>query len=555
MGRRWVGSRNFRPSAAAMHASLRRTCSAPPRLSTGCRHGRSSGQSADRCAAERLLFTACPGKKWTSPIRNIRNSEYRRASYGTLSEALISMSIATINPATGETLRTFEAHSAARVNETLDRAAAAFLAHRRTSFIERARWMNKAAEILDAECRELGRLMTVEMGKPIKSAVAEAEKCATACRYYAKNAETFLADQPVEIEGGESWVAFQPLGVVLAIMPWNFPFWQVFRFAAPALMAGNVGILKHASNVPQCALAIEDVLRRAGFADGTFQTLLIGSDKVDAIIADQRVAAVTLTGSEGAGRAVASTAGKNLKKAVVELGGSDPFVVMPSSDIDSAVTTAVTARMVNNGQSCIAAKRFIVHEGIYDDFLRKFVAAVAKVRVGDPMEEQTELGPLATAAIRDELEHQVRSSVSAGAKLLTGGKTLKGKGFYYAPTVLADIPDDAPAARDELFGPVASVFKAKDIDHAIDLANGTPFGLGASAWTNDRQERDQFVAGIESGLLFINGMVASDPRLPFGGVKHSGFGRELSEFGIREFVNIKSIRVVGAKHDNRSATE
>jgi succinate-semialdehyde dehydrogenase/glutarate-semialdehyde dehydrogenase len=465
------------------------------------------------------------------------------------------VSIATINPATGETLRTFAPHSDAAVNESLDRGYAAFRRHRLTSFAERATHMRKAADILKAECSELGRLMTVEMGKPIKAAVAEAEKCATACSYYADNAQKFLADQPVEMEGGESWVAFQPLGVVLAIMPWNFPFWQVFRFAAPALMAGNVGLLKHASNVPQCALAIEDILRRAGFVKGAFQTLLIGSDKVDGIIADPRVAAVTLTGSEGAGRAVAATAGRNLKKTVVELGGSDPFIVMPSSDIESAVSTAVTARMINNGQSCIAAKRFIIHARIYDDFLRSFVARVAKVRVGDPMDEQTELGPLATAVIRDELDQQVRASVSAGAKLLTGGKKLEGDGFYYAPTVLADIPDDAPAAREELFGPVASVFRAKDISEAIAIANGTPFGLGASAWTNDRKERDQFVAEIESGLLFINGMVASDARLPFGGVKNSGFGRELGGFGIREFVNIKSVRVVEAKHDNRSATE
>jgi succinate-semialdehyde dehydrogenase/glutarate-semialdehyde dehydrogenase len=357
------------------------------------------------------------------------------------------------------------------------------------------------------------------------------------------------------MEGGDSWVAFQPLGVVLAIMPWNFPFWQVFRFAAPALMAGNVGILKHASNVPQCALAIEDIFRRAGFTEAAFQTLLIGSDKVEGIIADHRVAAVTLTGSEGAGRSVASAAGRNLKKAVVELGGSDPFIVMPSSDVEAAVSTAVTARMINNGQSCIAAKRFIVHERIYAEFLDQFVQRVSKVRVGDPMDEQTELGPLATAAIRDELDQQVKASVSAGAKLLTGGRKLDGEGFYYAPTVLADIPPDAPAARDELFGPVASVFKARDINDAIDIANGTTFGLGASAWTNDRAERDKLVAEIESGLLFINGMVASDARLPFGGVKHSGFGRELGEFGIREFVNIKSVRIVDAGHGAKSSTE
>ena len=415
--------------------------------------------------------------------------------------------------------------------------------------------MQKAATILDAECRELGRLMTLEMGKPIGAAIAEAEKCATACRYYAENAEHFLADQPVKMEGGKSWVAFQPIGVVLAIMPWNFPFWQVFRFAVPSLMAGNVGVLKHASNVPQCALAIEDVFRRAGFADGVFQTLLIGSDMVEGIIADKRIAAVTLTGSEGAGRSVARAAGTNLKKSVVELGGSDPFVVMPSADLEQAVSTAVTARMLNNGQSCIAAKRFIIHEKIYDEFLKKFVAGVSAIRIGDPMDEKTQLGPLATGTIRDQLDEQVKTSVAAGARLATGGKKLEGEGFFYAPTVLTDIPPHAPAAREELFGPVASVFRARDLSDAIRLANGTSFGLGASAWTRDAAERDRFVTEIESGLLFINGMVASDPRLPFGGVKNSGFGRELGEFGIREFVNIKSVRLVEAQTDKRSATE
>ena len=415
--------------------------------------------------------------------------------------------------------------------------------------------MRKAGGILDAESRELGKLMTLEMGKPIKAAIAEAEKCATACRYYADNAERFLADRTVEMEGGKGWVAFQPIGVVLAIMPWNFPFWQVFRFAAPALMAGNVGVLKHASNVPQCGLAIEDIFRRAGFADGSFQTLLIGSDMVEGIIADHRVAAVTLTGSEGAGRSVASAAGRNLKKSVMELGGSDPFVVMPSADLENAVSTAVTARMINNGQSCIAAKRFIIHEKIYDEFLRKFVARVSALRVGDPMDELTELGPLATASIRDQLDQQVKTSVAAGAKLIIGGKKLDREGFFYEPTVLTDIPSAAPAAHDELFGPVASVFKAKDIADAISIANGTTFGLGASAWTRDDRERDQFVAEIESGLLFINGMVVSDPRLPFGGVKNSGFGRELGEFGIHEFVNIKSIRVMENQVVQESATE
>ena len=465
------------------------------------------------------------------------------------------MSISSINPANGKTLRTFEPFAPTQVNEALDRAVAAFSRHRRTSFGERAQCMRKAAAILDAECRELGRLMTLEMGKPIKAAVAEAEKCSTACRYYADNAERFLADQPVQMEGGESWVAFQPLGVVLAIMPWNFPFWQVFRFAAPALMAGNIGVLKHASNVPQCALAIEDIFRRAGFTDGAFQTLLVGSEAVEGLIADSRVAAVTLTGSEGAGRSVATAAGKNLKKAVLELGGSDPFVVMPSADLESAIATAVTARMINNGQSCIAAKRFIVHEKIYDDFLENFVARVSAVRIGDPMDEKTELGPLATAAIRDGLDEQVKKSVAAGARLATGGGKLDREGFYYAPTVLTDIPPQSPAARDELFGPVASVFKAKDITDAIRIANGTPFGLGASAWTRDQRERDQFIAEIESGLLFINGMVVSDPRLPFGGVKNSGFGRELGEFGIREFVNIKSVRVMATQKTKGAATE
>jgi succinate-semialdehyde dehydrogenase / glutarate-semialdehyde dehydrogenase len=463
--------------------------------------------------------------------------------------------IATINPTTEETVQTFEPFSAARIDECLNRAVDAYRRHRLTSFAERAEHMRKAAGILEGECRELGRLMTLEMGKPIGAGMAEAEKCATACRYYADNAESFLADQPVKMEGGESWIAFQPIGVVLSIMPWNFPFWQVFRFAAPALMAGNVGILKHASNVPQCALAIEDVLRRAGFADGVFQTLLIGSEPVEGIIADSRVAAVTLTGSEGAGRSVASAAGKHLKKCVVELGGSDPFIVMPSADLEQAVSTAVTARMINNGQSCIAAKRFIIHERIYDAFLNKFVVAVAAVRVGDPMDEKTQLGPVATASIRDDLDKQVRESIAAGARALTGGKKLDRKGFFYAPTVLADIPNSAPAADEELFGPVASVFRAKDLDDAIRIANGTTFGLGASAWTNDESERERFVRDIESGLLFINGMVASDPRLPFGGVKNSGFGRELGEFGIREFVNIKSVRIVEARSEKRSATE
>jgi succinate-semialdehyde dehydrogenase/glutarate-semialdehyde dehydrogenase len=403
--------------------------------------------------------------------------------------------------------------------------------------------MSRAADILEEEKDALGNLMTLEMGKPIAAAVAEAEKCATACRYYAERAERFLADENVVVKEGRAWIAYQPIGPVLAVMPWNFPFWQVFRFAAPALMAGNVGILKHASNVPQCALAIEDVFKRAGFSPGAFQTILAESSAVADIIADPRIAAVTLTGSEGAGRSVASTAGKHLKKTVIELGGSDPFIVMPTADMDAAARTAVTARMINNGQSCIAAKRFIVHEKVYEGFISRFVDGVAALRVGDPMDRKTQLGPLATAQIRDDLEKQVDATVSAGAKVETGGKRIDGKGFYFQPTVLSDIPEKSPAESEELFGPVASVWKVDSLDAAIQRANGTSFGLGASAWTEDAAEREQLVREIEAGLVFINGMVASEPALPFGGVKSSGYGRELSEFGIREFVNVKSVKI------------
>jgi succinate-semialdehyde dehydrogenase / glutarate-semialdehyde dehydrogenase len=453
------------------------------------------------------------------------------------------MSISTTNPATGQDVRSFEPLPAAELEKRLARAASAFGRTRRTSISSRAECLRRAADILETEKRRFAELMTLEMGKPIKAAVAEAEKCATACRYYAEHADEFLADQPVDAGTGSSRIAFQPLGVVLAIMPWNFPFWQVFRLAAPALAAGNAGLLKHASNVPQCALAIEEIFQRAGFEDGAFQSLLISSDTVAQVIADPRVAAVTFTGSENAGRSVAAHAGKHLKKTVLELGGSDPFIVMPSADLAGAVSAAVTARMINNGQSCIAAKRFIVHAAIYDDFLKRFVAAVRKIRVGDPMSESTDLGPLATAAIRDELHSQVERTLAMGGRLLTGGKPIEGDGFYYQPTVIDDIPPKSPAADDELFGPVAPVFKAKDLDDAVGLANSTRFGLGASAWTNDPREQSRFAAEIESGLVFINEMVASDPRLPFGGVKSSGYGRELSEFGIREFVNIKSIKL------------
>ena len=451
------------------------------------------------------------------------------------------MAIATINPANGEMLRSFEPLSDEEVSAKIARAASAFRQHRRTSFAARAERMRRAAEILLAEREEFGRLMTTEMGKPLPAAIEEAEKCAWACRFYAENAAAFLADEEVASNASRSFIRYQPIGAVLAVMPWNFPFWQVFRFAAPALMAGNVGLLKHASNVPQCALAIEDIFRRAGFIEGAFQTLLIGSDKVGRVIDDPRVAAVTLTGSEGAGSVVAGRAGKRIKKTVLELGGSDPFIVMPSAELTEAVKTAVKARTINNGQSCIAAKRFIVHAEIYDEFARRFVAGMEALKVGDPLEAATQIGPLATESIIDEVDEQVRKSVAAGARVLTGGKRLERRGNYYAPTVLAEIPPDAPAYTEEVFGPVALLFRARDIDEAIALANDSTFGLGSSAWTNDEKERARFIDEIEAGLVFINGMVASDPRLPFGGVKNSGYGRELSAHGIREFVNIKTV--------------
>jgi len=464
------------------------------------------------------------------------------------------MAIETINPATGETLKKFESHTKAEIDEKLDKAVDAYGSHRLTSFESRAECMRRAGEILVERKEELGRLMTIEMGKPIKAAIAEAEKCASACRYYADNAERMLAPREVRTSGGKGSVYFQPIGPVLAIMPWNFPFWQVFRFVAPSVMAGNVGLLKHSSNVPQCALSIERVLLDAGFPDGVFQTLLVGSGEVAALIADTRVAAVTLTGSEGAGRSVGEAAGRALKKTVLELGGSDPFIVMPSADVVSAAETAVTARMINNGQSCIAAKRFIVHEAIYDEFLDRFVKGVKSVKVGDPLDAATELGPLATAAIRDELAQQVEKTLSLGARALCGGKKIARAGFYYEPTVLVDIPRGSPADEEELFGPVASVWKANDIDHAIDIANSSRFGLGASVWTKDTAERERFIRDIQSGLVFVNGMVASEPALPFGGVKDSGYGRELGDFGIMEFVNIKSVKLAGHER-NAERTE
>jgi succinate-semialdehyde dehydrogenase/glutarate-semialdehyde dehydrogenase len=383
--------------------------------------------------------------------------------------------------------------------------------------------------------------MTTEMGKPIKAALSEVEKCAWVCRYYAETAAAHLSDEVIETNASLSYIRYQPLGLVLAVMPWNFPFWQVFRFAAPALMAGNVGLLKHASNVPQCALVIEDIFSRAGFPEGSFQTLLIGSDKVERIIDDARVKAATLTGSTPAGASVASRASERIKKTVLELGGSDPFIIMPSANVSEAAKTAVTARTINNGQSCIAAKRFIVHESIADEFERLFVEGMQTLKVGDPMDEATDIGPLATCGILEEIEEQVRKSVEAGARVLAGGERVSGRGYYYAPTVLADIPKESPAYVEEIFGPVASVIRVRDTDEAIAVANDTVYGLGSSAWTTDEWERARFIDEIEAGNVFINGMVASDPRLPFGGVKQSGYGRELSHYGIREFVNIKTI--------------
>jgi succinate-semialdehyde dehydrogenase/glutarate-semialdehyde dehydrogenase len=451
------------------------------------------------------------------------------------------MAITTTNPATGEILKKFEPLSAEQIEQKLQLAADAFRRHRTTPFAERTAKMMRIAEILEKEKDECAHLMTLEMGKPLKAAVAEAQKCATGCRYYAQNAEKFLADEMVEVGAKRSFIRYLPIGPILAIMPWNFPFWQVFRFVAPALMAGNVGLLKHASNVPQCALKIEEIIRRAGFAEGVFQTLLIGSESVDSILNDSRVVAATLTGSEQAGIQVGVSAAKRIKKVVLELGGSDPFIVMPSADLDAAVATAIDARIQNNGQSCIAAKRFIVSERIADDFERKFVKRMQELRVGNPFDESTQLGPLASADAVTSLDADVKKTVAAGARVLTGGRPLDRPGYFYAPTVLTDIPKNSPAYREEFFGPVASLFRVRDIDQAIHVANDNRFGLGASAWTNDVAETERFINELDAGMVFLNKMVASDPRLPFGGVKHSGHGRELAANGIREFMNIKTV--------------
>jgi len=451
------------------------------------------------------------------------------------------VAIASVNPANGEVLRSFVESSGAEIEAALALAERTFRTWRTTDFASRAAKMRRAAEILEEDRRRFGEIMTLEMGKPIGAAIAEVEKCASVCRYYAEHAEAFLAPEEVATDASRSYVRYDPLGCVLAVMPWNFPFWQVLRFAAPTLMAGNVGILKHASNVPQSALAIAEVFARAGFPAGCFQALLVGSAAVAKMIEDPRIAAVTLTGSEAAGVAVGRAAGGEIKKAVLELGGSDPFIVLPSADLVKAAATAVKARTINNGQSCIAAKRFIVHEAVYERFTTLFVGGMAALVVGDPIDPATGIGPLATAPIREELAVQVDQSVAAGARVLLGGRKLDGPGYFYAPTVLADPVPGSPAWDDELFGPVATLFKVKDLDAAIALANHRVFGLGASAWTEDRAEQERLAVELEAGSVFLNGMVKSDPRLPFGGIKRSGFGRELALAGIREFVNVKTV--------------
>ncbi|BBY33891.1 NADP-dependent succinic semialdehyde dehydrogenase [Mycolicibacter minnesotensis] len=454
--------------------------------------------------------------------------------------------IATTNPATGETVKTFPAASDAEVDAAIARAAKRFIEYRRTDFAQRARWMHAAADLLESEADDVAALMTLEMGKTLTSAKAEALKCVKGFRYYADNTATLLADEVADaskVNASRAFARYQPLGVVLAVMPWNFPLWQAVRFAAPALMAGNVGLLKHASNVPQTALYLADLLARGGFPEGCFQTLLISSGAVERVLRDPRVAAATLTGSEPAGRSVAAIAGDEIKPTVLELGGSDPFIVMPSADVDSAVRTAVTGRVQNNGQSCIAAKRFIVHTDIYDDFVAAFVAQMSALRVGDPTDPDTDVGPLATEGGRDEVAQQVDAAAAGGAVIRCGGKRLNRPGWFYPPTVITDITRDMPIFTEEVFGPVASVYRARDIDEAIAIANDSPFGLGSNAWTRDEAEISRFSDEIEAGQVFINGMTVSYPELPFGGIKRSGYGRELSAHGIREFCNLKTVWV------------
>ena len=456
------------------------------------------------------------------------------------------MAITTTNPATGETVKVFDEISDEELERCLARAETAFRRQRKTTFEQRSAWMSQAAALLDDDQASLAALMTLEMGKTLRSARAEVAKCARGCRYYAEHAEALLADEPADhaaVGASAAYARYQPLGVVLAIMPWNFPLWQVVRFAAPALMAGNVGLLKHASNVPQTALYLSGLFERAGFPEGAFHALLIGSSRVERVVRDRRVAAVTLTGSGPAGAAVAAVAGETIKPSVLELGGSDAFIVMPRADLEAAAAVATTARCQNNGQSCIAGKRFIVHEAIADEFERRFVENMTALVVGDPMQETTDIGPLATSAGRDDIEELVADAVAKGAKVLCGGERLPGPGWYYPPTVITGLTADIRLYSEESFGPLAALFRVENIDEAIELANATDFGLGASAWTNDDDERRRFVSDLEAGAVFVNGMVTSYPELPFGGVKTSGYGRELSAQGIRAFCNLKTVWV------------
>jgi succinate-semialdehyde dehydrogenase/glutarate-semialdehyde dehydrogenase len=457
------------------------------------------------------------------------------------------MPIQSINPATGVLLRSFTPLTDEELFQKIALAEAAFVHAAELPLSHRALCMNKLAQLLDEEAADLAALITSEMGKPIVQARAEIAKCAAVCRYYAEHAARILAPEPIDAPSIDASVRWDPLGVVLAVMPWNFPFWQVFRFLAPALMAGNVGLLKHASNVPQCALTIETLVRRAGFPRGSFQTLLIEASQVERVLADERVAAVTVTGSEPAGRAIAAQAGWLIKKSVLELGGSDPFIVMPSASLDAAVEAAVAARCINSGQSCIAAKRFLVADSVYDDFESRFVSAMDAIKVGDPSLEDTRIGPLATLQQREELHRQVQAALHAGACVLTGGEPMLGRGFYYEPTVLADVPRTSQVYREEIFGPVAMLFRVAGIDQAIAVANDTPFGLAASVWTRNRAEQKRFTAELQCGAVFFNAQSASDPRLPFGGIKRSGYGRELSAAGMREFLNAKTVVIAQPK--------
>jgi succinate-semialdehyde dehydrogenase / glutarate-semialdehyde dehydrogenase len=454
------------------------------------------------------------------------------------------VAIATVNPATGETVKTYDEMSEADVERSLAAAAAAHASYRLTSFDARAEWMRRAAGILDDERDQIAATMTTEMGKTLSAARQEAAKCASACRYFADHAAGFLADEPADagaVGAQRAFVRYQPLGPVLAVMPWNFPLWQVMRFAAPALMAGNVGLLKHASNVPQTALFLQDLFARAGFPHGTFQTLLVGSARIEAILRDERVVAATLTGSGPAGQSVAAIAGSEIKKVVLELGGSDPFIVLPSADLRAAARVAAVARCLNNGESCIAAKRFIAHDAVYDEFERLFAAQMSAKVLGDPMLDGTDVGPLASEQQRDDIEKLVADAVAKGARVLCGGAVPDSPGFYYPPTVLTDITPDMRVHTEEVFGPVATLYRVADLGEAIELGNGTEFGLGANAWTSDEEEQDRLIRDLAAGMVFINGNVTSYPQLPFGGVKNSGHGRELYVHGIREFCNIKSV--------------